>query len=465
MLKSLRRFGTLAIASFSCVFIATVAESRDIPVASAAERCELGGPCKLGDTGPGGGIVFHVAETPQWWGQYLESARNYGFIGEWSSPNLVVHTSADAKSKRILGKQLGAGRENTDRLIALSNWWRVVTQLVPNPGAGWHVPSKDELDALYNFIVTSQSPLDTAHKVGLQGNPYWTSSEASDTFAWYQLFHDGTQFTDANGIVPDLKGNKSLYRSSAHKGSSFKPAPMRFPLVRAFAPSGVTLPSRPAIPSIPAGGRYSESCLIGRSCQVGDIGPGGGVVFYDAGASRTWGRWLEAAPQECQVSGKVWRAGAKGKKGTNQLPLLYPDWKSAAANRVFSKQIGMGQANTALAVKQHSGLPKSALEATAAGYANSLVCGGKDDWFLPSKDELDALYNVLALTDNDLTGNNSFGFTRGFYWTSSEYNNETAWTQLWIDGQQFDREKWLSGDPRKDGGFNPFHVRPIRAFG
>jgi hypothetical protein len=36
---------------------------------------------------------------------------------------------------------------------------------------------------------------------------------------------------------------------------------------------------------------------------------------------------------------------------------------------------------------------------------------------------------------------------------------------LWVDGQQFDREKWLNGDPRKDGGFNPFHVRPIRAFG
>jgi hypothetical protein len=125
----------------------------------------------------------------------------------------------------------------------------------------------------------------------------------------------------------------------------------------------------------------------------------------------------------------------------------------------------MGQVNTALVIKQHKGLSQSSLDATAAGYANSLVCGGKDDWFVPSKDELDTLYNVLAVTDNDLTGNNSFGFTRGFYWTSSEYNNETAWTQLWVDGQQFDREKWLSGDKRKDGGFNPFHVRPIRAFG
>ena len=464
MLRSLKRSSALAIASLSCVLLATVAESRHVPVAKAAGRCEDGGPCKLGDRGPGGGIVFYVAETPQWWGQYFEAA-SVGFIAEWTSPLVVVHTSDDAKSQRILGKQLGAGRENTDRLNSLYGDWRLITMVGPNPGARWHVPSKDELDALYNFIATSQSPLSTAHKIGVQGNPYWTSSEASDTFAWYQLFHDGTQFTDANGIVPGLKGNKERLSSSEHKGSSFKPAPMRFTLVRAFASAGAKLPLRPSSPTIPPDGRASATCSAGTSCQVGDIGPGGGVVFYDAGSKQPWGRWLEASPASCQASGKVWRVAAKGKKGTKQLPLLYPEWRTAAIERVLSKRIGMGQVNTALVINQHRGLPKSALEATAAGYANSLVCGGKDDWFLPSKDELDALYNVLALTDNDLTGNNSFGFTRGFYWTSSEYNNETAWTQLWIDGQQFDREKWLTGDPRKDGGFNPFHVRPIRAFG
>jgi hypothetical protein len=238
---------------------------------------------------------------------------------------------------------------------------------------------------------------------------------------------------------------------------------MRFVLVRAFAPDGATLPARPSLPSIPPGGRASATCGAGTSCQVGDIGPGGGVVFYDAGAKQSWGRWLEASPASCQASGMVWRNAAANKKGTKQLPLLYPEWKTAAKNRVRSKAIGMGMKNTELIWKQHRTL--AAVAPTAAGYAGGLVCGGKDDWFLPSKDELDALYNVLALTDNDLTGNNSFGFTRGFYWTSSEYNNETAWTQLWVDGQLFDREKWLAGDPRKDGGFNPFHVRPVRAFG
>ena len=430
------------------------------PTASRAASlpCKNGGTCALGDTGPQGGIVFYVAPTPQWWGQYLEvwvlnDTADRSFA--WSATPL--HSGSDAKRQRILGKEIGAGLHNSLRMGAVGVSWSII--------GAWWLPSKDELDALYNFVATEKSPLSSTLNIGVKGSPYWTSSEASDTFAWYQLFHDGTQFTDANGIIPGLNGNKQLTKSNEHKGSSFKSAPMRRVLVRTFAPNGVTLPPRPAAPSIPPGGRLSATCAAGTSCQVGDIGPGGGVVFYDAGSKQSWGRWLEASPASCQVSGKVWRNAAAKKKGSKQLPPLYPVWATAAKNRVLSKRIGMGQVNTALIMKQHAALPTPAREATAAGYAASLVCGGKDDWFLPSKDELDALYNVLALTDNDLTGNNSFGFTRGFYWTSSEYNNETAWTQLWIDGQQFDREKWLNGDPRKDGGFNPFHVRPIRAFG
>ena len=372
-----------------------------------------------------------------------------GFAWPKSAP---LFTGPDAKAQRIEAKALGAGRLNTDLLE------RPCVDCI-------FIPSKDELDALFNFVVTSRSALNSAFITGMNGEPWWTSTEASDTFAWYQLFNDGTQFTDANGIITGLAGNKTLTTSNVHKGSTFTAKPMRLAYVNAFAPNGVVLPPKPPRPVVPAGGRMSADCAAGRSCQVGDIGPGGGVVFYDAGKTESWGRYLEASPASCQKSGLTWRIALPGKRGTKQLPMLYPTWATAARQRIEAKRLGMGKANTALVIKQHKGLPQTSLDTTAAGYANSLVCGGKDDWFLPSKDELDTLYNVLALTDNDLTGNNSFGFTRGFYWTSSEYNNETAWTQLWVDGQQFDREKWLNGDPRKDGGFNPFHVRPIRAFG
>jgi hypothetical protein len=447
------------------------------PSASAAPTCAQGGQCKLGDTGPAGGVVFYAAPTPQWWGQYFEvMTSKMAVSGSWTS--VIAHPGDAAVQERTLGKLLGFGTINTDRLVAISPQWRQMVgdkmasrnPNLPNETARtWSVPSKDELDALYTYITTSSSPLATAFATGLRGQPYWTSSEASDTFAWYQLFHDGTQFTDANGIVRGLTGNKDRTKSSKHKGSNFKPARMIFPFVRPFAPVGVFLPPAPPFPFIPAeGGRSSPSCAAGVSCQVGDIGPGGGLVFYDAGSRQSWGRYLEASPASCEGVGKVWRNAAPGQKGTGQLPLLYPTWATAARQRVQSKAIGMGKANTELIFLQHKKLPLPAIQATAAGYAFTLECGGQDDWFLPSKDELDTLYNVLKMNFHGLNWLNAFGFERGFYWTSSEYNNETAWTQYWVDGQQFDREKWLAGnqkllanglDPR------PFRVRAIRAFG
>ena len=462
------RILALLISTVSLLSVISLGFPRQV---AASLTCAKGGICQLGDVGPGGGIVFFVAPTVQWWGKYLEaSTKPDQTTGAWDQ--VVLHRGSDAKVQRILGKAVGTGASNTEQLVASSNIW-ASRQSANNgrvaDGVRFHIPSKDELDALYNFIATTKSPLSGTFTLGVNGQPFWSSSEASDTFAWYQLFQDGTQFTDANGIIRGLSGNKSVGFSNVHTGSNFASLPIRFAWVRAFAPPGVPLPTRPLIPNIPSGGRVSVACTAGVACAVGDIGPGGGLVFYDAGSKQPWGRWLEAAPAACEGVGKVWRNAAANKKGTQQLPLLYPKWATAARERVKSKAIGMGSQNTARIVKQHSALPAAAREATAAGYAHALVCGGKDDWFLPSKDELDTLYNVLALTDHDITGTNAFGFDRGYYWTSSEYNNETAWTQYWIDGQQFDREKWLSANEvRRKGGTEdprPFRVRPIRAFG
>ena len=81
---------------------------------------------------------------------------------------------------------------------------------------------------------------------------------------------------------------------------------------------------------------------------------------------------------------------------------------------------------------------------------------------MPSKDELDIAFNRLA--QNRVAGNDTpvGGFNKGYYWTSTDYNNSTAWTQYFMDGQQFDRVQTLDGTRNPP---NPFRVRPIRAFG
>ena len=69
-----------------------------------------------------------------------------------------------------------------------------------------------------------------------------------------------------------------------------------------------------------------------------------------------------------------------------------------------------------------------------------------DDWFLPSQDELNLMYQ-------NLKKNKLGGLSDVFYWSSSELSAANAWSQLFGDGTQ-------SGSSR-DGGSR---VRPVRAF-
>jgi hypothetical protein len=87
-----------------------------------------------------------------------------------------------------------------------------------------------------------------------------------------------------------------------------------------------------------------------------------------------------------------------------------------------------------------------------------LVFGGFDDWYLPSKEELRLVYRTLG-TANPRLGN----FGKSFYWTSSEYDLNNAWTVNFKDGQEFDREKWLV--PNAAIGMKAIRTRPIRSFG
>ena len=100
--------------------------------------------------------------------------------------------------------------------------------------------------------------------------------------------------------------------------------------------------------------------------------------------------------------------------------------------------VGTGAANTAAIVADCS-------EAnTAAKIADAYALNGYTDWYLPSKDELNLLYQQKTVVG---------GFAKGDYWSSSEDSSSNAWLQYFSDGYQDYYDKYLT-----------LPVRAVRAF-
>ncbi len=172
-------------------------------------------------------------------------------------------------------------------------------------------------------------------------------------------------------------------------------------------------------------------------CKIGDTGPGGGIVFYDAGSRQPWGRYLEAAGK---VKGK--QRGGPGASWENaEWSWCLEGQPGYAAVLPTGRHIGMGRENTRIIIEACGG-------DTAAGIAASYRGGGKDDWFLPSEKELHALYFQRKVVG---------GLGTADYWTSSQaaglYREVSAIRISFTWGEIDDYPKEWDGP-----------VRPVRAF-
>ena len=166
---------------------------------------------------------------------------------------------------------------------------------------------------------------------------------------------------------------------------------------------------------------------------IGDTGPAGGLIFYvDTEDEHTW-TYLEVAPASTEWTDKEW-----GDHGTE-----------IGADAALTG-IGDGQAATT-AIVQHLADNTSETD-RAAQLCDALSHNGFEDWFLPSKDELNAIWDNLV---NNGSGGNSGvgGFANYYYWSSSELDSSEAWAQYFDDGIQTSGNKYY--DTR---------VRAVRAF-
>ena len=224
--------------------------------------------------------------------------------------------------------------------------------------------------------------------------------------------------------------------------------------------------------------------------HVGDIGPAGGFIFYDCDEDNDSGnqdglkssscgwRFLEVALADVRVIDGIPSVNqySTGYSNANQTYVFgyyqkSPDTSNLYVNGSTSfypgnctgTGIGTGKNNTEMIVKAmgDEAYYKSSFGFKTTRFYAAKLCSdleytsdGKvfDDWFLPSKDELNLIY--LMYKDEGIGG-----FVGDPYWSSSEFYNDTdrAWLQDFYNGSPM---TGIYDWGRNSGG----RVRPVRGF-
>jgi hypothetical protein len=178
----------------------------------------------------------------------------------------------------------------------------------------------------------------------------------------------------------------------------------------------------------------TPSASVTTGYALGSTGPGGGKVFYVSTAGFT------STGSACGNSCHYLEARAI----VGELPWC-PELQKVSGT--FGTAIGNGYSNTQLMVNGCK---------TGAGIAARATSGGLSDWFLPSKDELRALWQ-----QRDLVGGWPL-MGHATWWSSSQASQEsgygTQWTYAWAQDRSYTGEQDIVSK-----AFS-FVVRPIRAF-
>ena len=160
-----------------------------------------------------------------------------------------------------------------------------------------------------------------------------------------------------------------------------------------------------------------------KTYNVGNDGPAGGIIFYvNPDAEKDGWTYLEVAKKD--LGEYEFRSSAKE----------YYDTKT---------DIGEGKNNTELL--KEKGIDTFPAAKACVEYNG----GGKTDWFLPSKDELNLIYENLAK-------NKLIDVSSGHYWSSScdaSGGGGNAWAQ-YLD----------SGNPSSYSYAFPYYILPVRSF-
>jgi hypothetical protein len=146
--------------------------------------------------------------------------------------------------------------------------------------------------------------------------------------------------------------------------------------------------------------------LSGKTYNIGDLGPAGGLIFYDKRDYFYGFRYMEAAPVDLPRA--PWG------------PIQF--WVDVTTGGSSVK--GNGKRNTERLIEAYN---KNGISNTAAQLCGNYTLNGYNDWFLPSYEELLYLYNNLKRSGKG-------GLRDTLYWSSSQGDtmtngNYNAWAK------------------------------------
>lgn len=152
---------------------------------------QLAGNYKIGDIGPAGGKVFYVDSRGHGKEAKLKDADNSPGSVNVNTNGGIILEPAKFIGGTTRNKADGSPYKNRDGSLQYFWTWYDAVNMIPRKyGAGWRLPTKEELNLLY---------LNRASVGGLDGDytEYWsaTSLSSNSTNAWYQVFGTGRQLT------------------------------------------------------------------------------------------------------------------------------------------------------------------------------------------------------------------------------------------------------------------------------
>ncbi len=274
--------------------------------------------------------------------------------------------------------------------------------------AVWPAPNATAAYKVFVFVPKTATVTNALYRVYPKGGSTATCSSTSTTAPCYEVTVN--QATHQNAWVQLTLNNNTATQWTFTSNTGFVTA-----VTSNLSAADLLKVSTQVVYQNPA-------IAIGKTYQ-------GGIVFY---IDPTGIHGLVAAPTD-QSAGIQWYNG------------------SYVLTKASSLTIGSGKANTqTIVTAQGSG-------AYAAKLAASASIGGYTGWFLPSRDELQLMHDVIGPgAKAPLT--NVGKFTYDYYWSSSEQGSSPLY------------DAWVVGFVTPNGvqfGFDKSHlhlVRAIRAF-